>query len=512
MKIKNKKFKKLIISVLLCVIFCFSPVLAAADADIIIHQWLDEIIDLYTERSLYGATRDEAVTEMLAKLLQDRPEMLGYLGDALLTARDDYGGYYSSETINAIFYSDSFYGYGIRIDGRAAANGHKYNTAIKQVFGGSPAEQAGLEAGDEIIKIGETDASALGMQAVSHKLAASDQTELTVKRNGEYITVSLSKSVVTVPPIDLKIYEEENTALIQIEHFRDMGLFYDLYLILGYLEQTEIGNLIIDLRGNPGGATDVMLECLNLLAPDEGAVLCSAVFKNGDPVVIKSTGIGFEFDNICVLVNGRSASASEIFALSLSEITGAVIIGEKTTGKGVGQEVHELENGYTALITSFEIVSSEGTRYNQKGVEPDIKILPEYIKTEHADFETLNFVNCRSIKKGAENKAALALNQRLAAIGYLDPEDITDICGENTVAAVEIFQNYNGLPAGIDKIDYLFIERLNLFVAALKQSRYESRDTQLECAKIYITRGEGAAEEFAAELELGEADDKADDD
>jgi len=496
--------KKIIISVLLCAVFCLQPVYAAADADdAVLHPAIDELLDLYIEYSLYDVNRGDAVTEMISKLLAEEPGLVDYLGEALLTARDEYGGYYSGASAGGFFDPDAYYGYGIRLDGKPAANGQKYNTVIAQVFGYSPADYAGMKAGDEIIKINGADFSDFGMQAVSHLLASGDRAEITVNRNGEHITFSLSKSNVFVPTVDLRLFEEEKTALVKIEHFREIDLFYDFYAILKYLEDLEYANLIIDLRGNPGGSFTVMLECLNLLVTEKDVVLCSAVFKDGEPDALVSTGEGVGFDKICALVNKTSASAAEIFALSLSEITGAALIGETTYGKGVGQEVFDLSNGGAAFITTFEILSANGNRYNKKGVEPDIKIAPDYKAAKNTELAKLNFVNCRTIKKDAENSAVLALNQRLAAIGYLAPENVTDKCADETVTAVEIFQRYHNLPVGINKIDYTFLERLELFISRSRSAaaHYEEGDVQLECAFIYTYEGEAEAAKFAAGFE-----------
>jgi hypothetical protein len=183
--------------------------------------------------------------------------------------------------------------------------------------------------------------------------------------------------------------------------------------------------------------------------------------------------------------------------LSLRDITGAVIIGEKTLVKGIGQYYEELTNGDVAAITAFEVFSSNNTGYNGVGVEPDIKIAPVYTAVGKKTFGQLNFVNCHTIKEGADNSAVLALNQRLCAIGYILPEEVTGKCTEKTVTAVEIFQKYNDLPVGITKIDYIFLEYLNFYADYYYMDKYEEGDVVLECAEIYIQKGESAAKEFA---------------
>ena len=540
---KNKKFKfKRIICAVLCVLFCVQPlILVTAEQsrertydfkfdekygdyyaianleDYFIETMgeidpqIDELLDLYVEYSLYDLTRDQAITSMLRKYLIDNYETLPKMGNALLTAFDSFGGYYANTTTKRIF-SSAYLGYGILLDGKKTLDGFKYGVIISQVFEYTPAYEAELKAGDEIIKIDNINVEGFGITAVSNLLSAIDSNkkiDFTVKRNGKEVTVSMRKDVVYAPSLTYELDEKSKTAVLTIADFIDYYLPDDVYFLCEYLSENGYENLIIDLRGNPGGDVITMLETLNLLIPEKGIPLCSFVYKDGSKDTLHSTGDSYKFEKITMLTDGQSASASEIFALSLSEITGAVIIGEKTFGKGVGQFYFDLKSGDTAAVTSFGILSSKGNDYNKKGVEPDIKISREYVNVEidSKEFAQLNFVNCAEIKKDAENNAVLALNQRLARIGYISPEDITGKCTVKTITAVEIFQKFYNLPVGISKIDYKFIERLNYYVSRAP-GRYEQIDVQLECAKIYIDEDIAAAEDYARELSENEKDDE----
>ena len=461
---------------------------------------LDALIDLYMELSLYDVTREQAITSMLRKFLIDYPGMMPEMANALLTAFDNYGRYYQSITTQEIF-SSVYRGYGIMLGGKNMMDGIEYNVIIKQVFEYSPADRAGLKPGDEIIKVENRYVEGLGLNAVSNLLNTyAEKVSITIKRDGKEMTFTLDKGTVYVPAVTLTADDKTKTAIMKIDNFTDEYMVYDIFNIFDFLEENEYKNIIIDLRDNPGGDVWNMLETLNMFVPDEGVLLYSQIYKNGEIDSVESSGDGIAFDNICVLTNGRSASASEIFTLSLKELTGAVVIGEKTYGKGIGQFYVPLDNGDTAAITGFEILSANGTRYHKKGIEPDIEISPEYITVEKKTYAQLNFVNCVNIKKGADNNAALALNQRLAAIGYISPEDITSECTEKTITAVEIFQKYNGLPVGINKIDYIFLEYLNYYVSYYSVGRYQERDVQFECAEIYIKKGEKAVIDFIEEL------------
>lgn len=539
--IKNKKLKRAVCA-LLCVLFCFQSVSFAVSATAGVPQtrgankdtykysfdekykdyylianiedeWaeaigkidpaIDELLDLYVELSLYDLTREQAITSMLKKFLIDNYDALPYMGDALLTAYDRFGGYYPQVSTQQIF-SNAYRGYGIALSGKKILDGYKYGAIIEQVFYDTPASRAGLKTGDEIIRIEEINVEGFGMRAVSNLLETyENKVGITVKRGGKEIPVSMLKETVYIPSVSFYPDDGSKTAIIKIADFTDDYMLYDLFDAYEYLKENKYKNIIFDLRGNHGGDLMYMVESLNMFVPEEGTALCTLMDKDGNTETAYSSGDGLKLDKICILVNGESASASEIFSLSLREITGAVIIGETTYGKGVGQYYVSLENGDTAAITSFEILSSNGNSYHKKGVEPDIKLSPKYKEAdkdkedkEDKTFGQLNFVNCRDIKKGADNSAVLALNQRLAEIGYISPEDVSSKCTEQTITAVEIFQRYNNLHIGLSKIDYIFLDYLNYYTSN-KPGRYEERDIQLECAGVYISKNTAAAKDYA---------------
>jgi len=471
MRIKNLKIKNAVCVFLCVLLLCQTMIFAVSAADediniidideipvIRIHPDLDEIIDLYVKYSLYDITREEAIDLMIQNLLVDHPGLLPYLGDALLSAHDNYGRYIDASNPGGGGASGNiFHGYGIRLAGTPGSNGHLYNTRITQVFPDSPADRAGLRAGDEFIKIGDISVENLGLIAVSHLLSYSGNIELVMRRNGEYITIPVNKALVFSSSVSFEMTEDGDTAVITILDFNDLDIVYDLYDLFEKLKDGGIENLIIDLRGNPGGYIEAMLGCLNLFVTDKGVDIVTLVYKDGEPETLQSTGIGFAFDKICVLVDRQTASASEFLALALSELAGAAVIGEKTPGKAVGQNYFMLSNGDVAVFTMLRVLSAMGTDYNNIGVKPDIVISPVFVTVERPVFGQLNFVNSRTISKDADNNAVLALNQRLAAMGYILPEDITSKCTVDTINAVGIFQKINKLSVGIDKIDYLFL-------------------------------------------------------
>ena len=457
--------------------------LNAAREDTGISPEIDELLELYGEYSLYDLDREQAVIVMLRKFIQEY-NAAPFLADSLLKAFDPYAGYYPQTTISQIF-SGAFRGYGFMFDGINFIDGNYFNATIKKVLPDSPASRAGFEKGDEFLEVNGINIEGMGMAALYDLLlSVENKADFVIRRGEEKISISLEKDTVLYTSLTLET-PFEKTALITLEDFTDVYVVYDFYNTMLYLEEEEYENLIIDLRGNTGGEMIAMANILNLLVPEKDVDLFSIRDRDGDIETISSTGDGFAFDKIAVLVNGRTASASEIFALSLSEITGAVIIGSRTTGKGIGQFYIELDNGDVAAITAFEIISSKGVSYHARGLTPEININPVYKDIERGKLEPLNFVNCAAIREGADNNAVLALNQRLARIGYIAPGDVTSKVTEKTIAAVEIFQRHHNLAAGISRIDYRFVEILNGRVSRVPNS-YQDGDAVLERAFEYI--------------------------
>ena len=447
---------------------------------------IDELLDLYVELSLYGLSREQAILAMLRNFLLNY-DAVPHLANSLLTVFDEFGGYFSPASAEAMF-SGAFRGYGVMLDGRYMLDGHLYSVTIRRVFPDSPAEFAGLQAGDEFLEINGVNVEGMGLPAVSNLLTSIEgRADIAVRRGERRVNASMERDTVFAASLMFEALGE-GIALVTVDDFVDLFVAYDFYWALEYLEREGYGKLIIDLRGNGGGSLYIMATMLNMLVVEADVILCSVRGRDGEPESLRSTGGGFAFERIAVLVDRRTESAPEIFAKSLREITGAAVIGGQTAGKGIGQHFVELSSGDVAAITAFEVISSEGVSYHGRGVEPDIKVEQVFNSVERGSLEPLNFVNSAGIKHGADNMAVYALNQRLARIGYIRPCDVTSELTGRTVTAVEVFQKFHGLPVGIGRVDFRFIELLNRR-ASLAPTSYQYGDAVLERAIEYILGG-----------------------
>ena len=280
---KNKKIKR-VSAVLICLILLsvflsvqsiqvaavsISPEMQKYIDDKSISPQIDEMLDLYEEYGLYGLTREEALDLMIKIFIRNNPDMVPEMADALLRAFDDYGGYYANTSMSALF-DDVYWGYGIDFDGKIS-DGNIYSPTVKRVFKNSPAHNAGLDIGDEIVKINNISVEGLGLKAVSNLMAAvDDKAEITVKRNGKELKFKMKKDAVFVSSILFRtVGEKKDTAWITVNNFTDPAMPSDFDMITDYMIQEKYKNLIIDLRNNTGGSIDIMAETLNILMPEK---------------------------------------------------------------------------------------------------------------------------------------------------------------------------------------------------------------------------------------------------
>ncbi|WP_297788232.1 S41 family peptidase [uncultured Anaerococcus sp.] len=254
---------------------------------------------------------------------------------------------------------------------------------VVQVFDDSPAKEAGLKAGDYIVKVEGKEFSAEQMEeAVALMKGDKDTTvNITIKRvseakpDGEDIDLKVDRRDVKVDTIDESIREVEGKKIgyIHIKSFDDVT-GEDFEKSYKKLKDAGIDGLVMDLRNNPGGSLDVCLEIADKFL-DKG-VIVTTEDKNGKVITEESDQ---EADKIpmTVLVNENSASASEILSGALKDRKRAKIIGKKTFGKGIVQKLFPLNDGSGAKITISEYHTPSGAKINKVGVEPDIEVESE---------------------------------------------------------------------------------------------------------------------------------------
>lgn len=247
----------------------------------------------------------------------------------------------------------------------------------------SPAEKAGLQSGDIITKVDGIAYTGDELDTVSNKIKGEEGTtvSLEIKRGEETFTTDIVRQKVVVNPVTSDVIEG-NVGYISMTSF-DEDCSIEFKQKYEELVSKGIKSLIIDLRNNGGGLVKEALTIADYIVP-EGKDLLITVNKKENETVEKAIKKPIVTVPVVVLVNENSASASEILAGALKDNECATIIGTKTYGKGVIQEILKLTDGSALKLTTEEYYTPSRTKINKIGIEPDIVVeLPEGVKASY---------------------------------------------------------------------------------------------------------------------------------
>lgn len=263
--------------------------------------------------------------------------------------------------------------------GAEIAKKHNVPTIIRPLKN-SPAEKAGIKAGDAIVKVNDTVVTDMPVDQVVQRIRGDVGTtvKLVLSRGGERKDVTVTREKVVAPAAEWKIDGE--IGILTVSRFND-DTGKQARQAAEEFRSAGVKKVILDLRGNPGG-TVAAAQALAGLWLDRQVVMTQ---RRGEQVVSteKSTGQPLLGDiKMVVLINGGSASASEIVAGALKDYGKATLVGEKTYGKGSVQRPIDLADGSVLKVTEARWYTPHGKNIDKSGIEPDVKI---EMTTEVAD-------------------------------------------------------------------------------------------------------------------------------
>ena len=290
--------------------------------------------------------------------------MYNYLGD-------NYSMYLSKDETDTLEsqLEGKYTGVGVEIVSYTDESG-KLVTEINDVFSGSPADKAGLKVGD-ILK--ELDGESLEDKTSSYvadtiKNGNEDTHKLKVLRGTEEIEISLTRTLVYIDSVNSLV--KDNIGYIHIESFSATTVDQVKKAIDSF--DKKVKSLVIDVRDNTGGYLTSANDISELFI-EKGKNIYQIKNRKGIITSYKAKeDVYRKFDKIAVLVNGNSASASEILALALKESANAKIVGTKSFGKGTVQETEILSSGAMVKYTTSYWLSPNGNSINEVGITPDI--------------------------------------------------------------------------------------------------------------------------------------------
>ncbi len=242
----------------------------------------------------------------------------------------------------------------------------------------TPAWNSGLKAGDKIIKIDSVATNDMSIDKAVSLIRGETGTIviLSIYREGENKTrdISITRAQIDVPSLDTEL-REDNIFVISFYTFSEKSSILFKKAINEFLLSGS-RKLIIDLRGNPGGYLDSAIDIASLFV-DQGKIVVSESFGDDiKPKIYRSHGPKV-FDStysFVVLVDGGSASASEILAGALKEHNIATLVGEKTYGKGSVQELIKITDDTSLKVTVAHWLTPDGTSISLKGLLPDVVV------------------------------------------------------------------------------------------------------------------------------------------
>lgn len=265
----------------------------------------------------------------------------------------------------------------------------------------SPAEKAGLKAKDIVYKVDGEEVGKMTFSDAISKIRGKEGTPvtLTIIREGgnKPIEVKINRAKITIKSVTYNI-DKNKIATIKISQFGDDTTDL-LKKAAEDLAKQNLKGIIIDLRNNPGGYLDAAVDASSLFI-DNGKTITWEKSKDGKEKEIKTTldPVLKKFKTV-VLINGGSASGSEIMAGSLKDYKQATLVGEKSFGKGSVQEIENLPDGSAVRVTVAKWLTPNKTMINGDGIKPDIEI-----KLTDEDF--------KNQKDPQSNKAIEIINQK----------------------------------------------------------------------------------------------------
>lgn len=307
---------------------------------------------------------------------------------------------------------------------------------------GAPAEAAGLRANDVVLSVNGESLEGLNQTEAINKIRGEKGTtaELSVRRPGveELMTFKVVRDEIPLTTVysDVKTENNKPIGYIQITSFSE-GTADEFEEQLKELESQNIEGLVIDVRGDGGGYLESVEEIASLLVTGEKPIV-QIEERDGETDGYSSPLKEKKDYPISILIDGGTASASEILTGALHEIGGYEVVGETTFGKGTVQSAIELSDGSSLKMTQYKWLTPDGNWIHEKGIEPTVEVKqPDYFYVAPIDYT-------EELKYDMNNDQIANAQIMLDGLGYA-PGRTDGYFNEDTKVAVENFQSDNEL-------------------------------------------------------------------
>lgn len=381
-KIKLNKVKILTVSITASLTIFLSTILIGALV-IVIKPILNEDTKSSNDtNSAYLRRIEYALEEVSEKYVEDVDMdtlVNGAISGIANATGDPYTRYISEEEYQEMLDSSvkPYSGIGVHLTFDTETSGIE----VLGIMPNSPATKVDLKIGDIIVKVEDITVSLETYQECvdAIKGEAGTSVKIMLKRGDELIEREVVRESIVANNIESEVLDG-NIGYIKIWQF-DNGIYKQFKTEYDKLRDQNIKGLIIDVRNNPGGLVSDTLDIARLMLPK--CELLKLVYKDGSEKVYECDGKNEIDIPLAILVNSRSASASEILSGAIKDSGKGIVVGTQTYGKGIVQTIEPLGNNGALSITTSKYYTSSGVEIHKKGIEPDRVVdLPEEVKND----------------------------------------------------------------------------------------------------------------------------------
>ncbi len=466
----------MLISVNSMFVFAESAALASSNEETVdLSNNIEKIINNLTILSRYGeVTKEKLYKTAFETVFKENPQAYEEVLKAILSSIDENSAYFNQEEAAKFLQelNEEVTGIGVNVlmnDG---------NIIVSQPIPGSPAERAGIKAGDIIIGADTVDLRGMEFEAALDKIRGKEGTFVKVKiiRSGisEPISFNIKREKVTQNPVEYEIIEVDGKKIIKIVIYSfTENVAENFKKALSAADTEGITNLIIDLRDNGGGYLDQAVAIADMLLPKDSLITTEDHKISALNKVYKAKGTTKKY-KIAVLVNKMSASASEVLTAALVDNGVATAVGEKTFGKGTVQTMSMTPDGGIMKYTSAYYLTPNGENIHKVGITPDIRVENTFKTVDMSLYDMFSL--SKTYRLGDRGEEVKLAKEMLKLLGVFVGE-VNEVYDENLKIAVNTFQKVKDLfPYGVLDIT----TQLNLY-DALKTAEVEN-DDQLQTA------------------------------
>ena len=329
--------------------------------------------DLYEKIDIFGEVLENIKKEYVDDV--DQAEMMDSAINGLLQSLDPYSAYMSPEIFREMQTDTKgeFGGLGIEIGMEAGV------VKVISPIDGTPAADAGIKAGDYIVKIGKEQVQGKSLLEAVKLMRGPIGTsiKLTVRRKNvkKSLEFNIVRKIIEVQSVSSKIIgDENNLGYIRLKSFNENSDKQFLKSVKELEKKSKIKGYVLDLRNNPGGLLNQAINITDFFLEDGEIVSTKGRKISETRKFFARRGDEIKGKPIVVLINNGSASASEIFAGALKDHKRAIILGENSYGKGSVQSIIPLKNGGGIRLTISKYYLPSGKSISEVGVTPDILI------------------------------------------------------------------------------------------------------------------------------------------